>query len=107
MGFFLNFKVGELVAIFKHIISSAPDRTHALSTDGAEVVTIMVGKKVAGRPVNHLVGLDACDLPGFVRVRKHLDVLFEFEQLLFDVTDRVVLVVVDNDLGGDGDDFEA
>jgi hypothetical protein len=36
-----------------------------------------------------------------------LDVLLKFEQLLFDVTDGVVLVVVDNDLGGDGDDFEA
>lgn len=105
--FFLNFKVGEVVAGFKHIISSAPNRTHALPTDGAEVVAFMVGKKVAGRPVNHLVRLDACDLPGFVRVRKHLDVFLKFEQLLFDVTDGVVLVVADNDLGGDGNDFEA
>ncbi|MDC0291200.1 hypothetical protein OAL08_05220, partial [Akkermansiaceae bacterium] len=103
----LNFKVGEVVAGFKHIISSSPNRTHALPTDGAEVVAFMVGKKVAGRPVNHLVRLDACDLPGFVRVRKYLDVLLKFEQLLFDVTDGVVLVVADNDLGGDGDDFEA
>ncbi|MDA7914508.1 hypothetical protein N9B32_05325 [Akkermansiaceae bacterium] len=78
-----------------------------MPTNGAEVFAFSVSKKVAGRPVNHLVCLDACDLPGFVRVRKYLDVLLKFEQLLFDVTDGVILVVVDNDLGGDGDDFEA
>ncbi len=43
----------------------------------------------------------------FRSVREDLNILLEFEELLFDVADAASLRVLDEYLGCEGDDFEA
>lgn len=62
-------------------------------------VTIGIGDPIAGRPVNYTIGADLAQQRGLAIIGKDLDMFLEFEELLFDMANRIAAGILDVDLG--------
>ena len=84
-----NLEVGMLISRVKDIVMRLPDRTHAASTNRANLLPLRIVESVAGGLIQHLISTNGREESCSLGVGEDLDLFLQAKHLLLEITNRL------------------